>query len=136
MHHIRHEIELDAPPDEVWDVVGDPGAIARWLPALEDSHMEGDVRVGTMPGGLVARERITHRSDADRSYTYVLEEAPLALEGYESTITVQDLAGRSHVVWAAHFDADDELRAAVDDMYRTGLDSLAAHLDARTQERA
>jgi protein-tyrosine phosphatase len=128
MQHIEHEIEIDAPADVTWKLVGDTGAISTWLPALTTSVMDGDLRRGTMGDGSVAVERIVNHSDADRTYSYEIVEAPLALEGYLSTLSVEELGERSRVRWSARFEADDELRDAVSGMYADGLSSLARHL--------
>lgn len=131
MHDIRQQIDIDVDPDRTWQVVGDTGAIADWLPALDRSRLDGDLRHGTMPDGSVAVERIVDRSDVERTYSYELVEAPLALDGYRSTLRVHDVDGRSRVTWHARFDATDELAAAVDGMYRDGLVGLKKHLEAR-----
>lgn len=128
MHTIRHEIELSARADRVWDVVGDPGAIATWVPALATSRLEGDLRHATLPDGSASVERIVHRSDVERTYSYEIVEAPLTLDGYLSTLAVDDLGDRSRVVWTARFEADADLRDAVSGMYVDGLAGLAQHL--------
>lgn len=130
MQRIEQSIEIDAPVDATWKVVGDTGAIADWLPALSTSVQDGDLRRGTMLDGSVAVERIVHRSDEDRTYSYEIVEAPLALDGYLSTLAVEESNGRSLVRWSAQFEADDALRDAVDGMYADGLASLARHVES------
>ncbi|MGD9958295.1 SRPBCC family protein [Nocardioides sp.] len=129
MHEIRHEVDIAAPADVTWRVVGDPGAIAAWLPALAESRLEGTTRFATLPDGSHSVEEVIRHSDAERSYSYVIVEAPLALEGYESTLAVHDAPGGSRVVWSAHFEADDDLRSAIDGMYQNGLESLARFIE-------
>jgi uncharacterized protein YndB with AHSA1/START domain len=130
MHEIRHEIDIAAPADTTWSVVGKPGAIADWLPALAESRLEGNLRYATMPDGSHTVEEIIRHSDEERTYAYTIVEAPLALDGYESTIQVEERPAGSRVVWSAHFEADDGLRAAVDGMYENGLQSLARFVEA------
>lgn len=129
MHQISHTVDIDAPADVTWGVVGDAGAIATWLPSLVESRLEGTTRYGTMPDGNEAIEEIVRHSDAERTYSYVISDAPLALDGYESTLKVEALGSASRVVWSAHFEADDALKAAVDDMYVGGLQNLKRHIE-------
>ena len=56
-----------ASPDAVWAIGGDVANVADWLPALEKSHMVGDVRHATFAdGGGDATERIVSRDDTAR----------------------------------------------------------------------
>lgn len=131
MKHVKQQIALGAAPEDVWQVVGDTGAVASWVPAIESSSMEGSVRHATFAGGGGdAREQIVSRDDAGRSYTYRYLDGPLALEFYESTITVQPDGVGSVVVWTAQFSAADEeteagLFEAIDGIYAAGIAELA-----------
>lgn len=135
MKHVEQQVRLDATPDAVWQVVGDPGAVASWVPAIESSAMEGEFRHATFAGGGgVAREEVVSRDEAAQTYTYRYLDGPLALESYESTITVHPDGGGSLVVWTADFAAaDDEAEAgltkAIDGIYAAGLGELAARFD-------
>lgn len=130
MQNIEQQIEIDAPVEDTWSVVGDAGAIATWVPALASSELDGDLRRATLADGSSSVERIIAHSDVNRSYSYEIVEAPLALEGYVSTLKVVDLGDRSRVLWSARFEADDALRDAVSGMYADGLATLARHLES------
>ncbi|MGY1806955.1 SRPBCC family protein [Blastococcus sp. SYSU D00669] len=79
--NVTETIAVAARPDAVWKVVGNAGAIADRVPAIESSRLEGDVRHATFAGGGGdATERIVEHDDATRSYLYeylvVPEECP------------------------------------------------------------
>jgi hypothetical protein len=132
---VRETVTVAAHPDVVWATVGDVGAVSTWAPALESSTLDGDVRtVQFAGGGGTAHERIVARDDERRAYTYQYLDGPLALERYESTISVTPTAdGGSEVVWAATFAAgspeeESGLRDAIAGIYSTALTELARQL--------
>lgn len=43
-HEIHTEIEIDAPPQRVWDVLTDSASLRRWNPVL--TRLDGDLEVG------------------------------------------------------------------------------------------
>jgi hypothetical protein len=73
------EVDLAVPPDAAWAVVGDPTAVPRWYPQYVESTLDGDMRTLTRADGVVIHERVLHRDDAGRSYSYsVVDGLPLA----------------------------------------------------------
>jgi Polyketide cyclase / dehydrase and lipid transport len=133
--NVTETVVVAADPGTVWEVAGDPGAIASWVPALESSRMEGDVRHGTFAGGGGdATERIVEHDPAARTYVYEYLTGPLALEEYRSRLSVRDHAGGAEVVWTADFaaaSAEEEagLAQAISGIYRGALTELKNRLE-------
>lgn len=120
--------------DQVWALSGDPATVSNWLPAVEKSWMEDDVRVAELAGGAgQAKEKITGVADEQRFYDYEYVGGPLVLKEFTSRFAVIPNGDGSRVEWTAEFVADTEeegaeLTAAVAGMYRGGLDNLQAML--------
>ena len=133
MAQIHETITVDAEPQQVWDVVGDPGRIADWLPALTSSAAEGGERACTMANGAELKERIVEHSDQERFYTYEIVEAPIPIRSYRSRLSVRGHDAHSHVDWEAEFEPQEagqeaELVEMFTQTYREGLESLRERL--------
>ncbi|MBS9376512.1 SRPBCC family protein [Rhodococcus sp. B50] len=116
---------------EIWTLCGAPGEIDKWLPAVEKSWLDGDVRHAELAGGAgTARERITEHVDARHYYEYDYIDGPLVLKNFSSRFSVVPAAdGGSDILWTAQFQADSEaegheLEQAVSGMYRGGLQRI------------
>lgn len=120
--------------DQVWTLSGDPATVSDWLPAVEKSWMEDDVRVAELAGGAgQAKEKITELNNEQRFYDYEYVGGPLVLKEFTSRFAVIPSGDGCRVEWTAEFVADtedegSELTAAVTGMYRGGLDNLQAML--------
>ena len=117
--------------EEIWSLCGAPGEIDKWLPAVEKSWLDGDVRHAELAGGAgTARERITEHVDARHYYEYDYIDGPLVLKAFSSRFAVVPAAdGGSDILWTAQFQADSEaegkeLEQAVSGMYRGGLQRI------------
>ena len=129
--HYTHTVE------DIWALCGAPGGIEKWLPAVEKSWIDGDVRYAELAGGAgQARERITEHHDALHYYDYDYIDGPLVLKAFSSRFAVVPAAdGGSDILWTAQFEADDEaggadLAQAVSGMYQGGLQRIGEVLDA------
>lgn len=124
------------PPEEVWKLCGDPGEIAAWLPPVQKSWMEGDIRHAELAGGGVAREKIVSHQDSARRYDYEYLDGPMVLRAFTSRFAVEaDGDSGSRIHWTATFEADDteqgrQLEQAIAGMYSSGLANIAAVLDS------
>jgi hypothetical protein len=133
---IVHEtIQIEADPRRVWDLAGDPGRIAEWVPALASSSAEGDERRCALADGGELVERIVERSEADRFYEYEIVDAPIPLRSYRSRLTVHGHDGHAHVDWIAEFEPqqagqEEQLAEMFAATYRSGLEQLRAQLEA------
>ncbi|MGY1829724.1 SRPBCC family protein [Geodermatophilus sp. SYSU D01180] len=134
--NVTETVVITEAPDAVWRVAGDAGAIATWVPAIESSRLEGDVRHATFAGGGGdATERIVEHDDAGRSYAYEYLSGPLALEEYRSRLWVREHVQGTEVVWTADFAAgspEEEARLAdaISAIYRGALAELKERLEA------
>lgn len=120
-------IDIAAPPEEVWALVGGFGGLDTWMAGVDGCVVDGDVRtVSTM--GMDIKERLVARSDEDRALTYAIEEgAPC--DSHSATISVADAGGgASRVTWEVSVEPDDgaELFVAV---YQGALDRLKAKFE-------
>ena len=74
MASIRKHIQIDAPPDRVWDALRDVGALhTRLVPGfVTDTRMEDNARVVTFGNGMVAREEIVSVDESRRRVCWAI----------------------------------------------------------------
>ncbi|MEE2061537.1 SRPBCC family protein [Rhodococcus artemisiae] len=131
-------IDLPAPADQVWDLIGGFDSLPDWLPFIPFSNLSEGARVRTLTtedGGTVI-ERLEAFDNAQRSYSYSIIEAPFPVTGYRSTLAVHpNTDGTSRVEWSGEFTpvdvSDDEVVTLFNGIYTDGLVALAHTIDAR-----
>ena len=134
MPEVHKTREFDKDPDELWALIGDFHGIHKWVQGVEPSESldDGARRKMTIgPGGFMI-ERLVE--EGERSYTYAIDEGPLPVTNYQSTLSVKDAGGGKSIVdWHGKFDAaegatDESAVQIVEMVYEGGL--------ARTREDA
>jgi hypothetical protein len=138
MARVEEKQTLAASADDVWRLIGGYNALAEWHPAVERSALEdgGRVRKLSLKGGGSLIERLHAFNERERSYAYSIEQGPLPVSGYRSTLSVRELGGKRgcEVHWSGDFSpAGASEKEAVDvirGIYRAGLDSLAQRFGA------
>ncbi len=112
-----------APPDEVWQKVGNFAGAGELFPALESFRLEGDDRILGM-FGMEIRERLLARDDESRVITYsVVGGVPI--ESHTATISVEPDGDGSKVIWAYNV-TPDEMAPIFGDAYKSALTTLAS----------
>ena len=112
---VEEKIELNAPADKVWALVGNFGDLAAWHPALSKSETSsgtnnkpGAVRDLTLKGGGKIAEKLHAYSAKNMSYKYGIIEGPVPFSHYVSIISVKSAgAGKSIVIWKGTFKRQD-----------------------------
>ncbi len=143
-------VEIAAPPEKVWAVVGD-FADASWRPEIERVEAQG----GNVPETATRRlyykrggaldERLVQYDGAAMSLRYIIERANIAVlpvGNLSATLAVRGLAdGGSRVEWKSRFYrafpggnppeqfTDEVAIDAVTRLFRAGLASLKAKLE-------
>ncbi len=116
------------PVEEMWDRMGDPGALATWHPGVETTELVdgGRTRINTVPGGARLVEPILEQ--AVHRYTFRITDSPLPLRDFVSTIHVRSDGGGCVIEWDATFDAsgvaETEASELVRGFFQSGLDAL------------
>ncbi|MGR3802912.1 MAG: SRPBCC family protein [Marinibacterium profundimaris] len=149
---ITETVAVSAPPEEVWARIGDFQDMS-WHPAVAKTVGEGGneidatrvLSLGSEDGPVI--NEVLYKYDVDkRTYSYRITEVDvnvLPVTNYSSHLTVKDGAdGGSLIEWRGAFyrgypnnDPPPELNdeaaiAAVTDVYRAGLEALAAEFGA------
>lgn len=119
-------IDVDAPVDVTWSVVGDPTGVTRWFTKYVECTLDGDVRTLRNAEGGVLVERILEWSDDERRYRYsVIEGPPLAR--HEAGFHVLARGEGSTVIWdtdAVFLDASIDTEDRLGPAQRDGLERL------------
>jgi NADPH:quinone reductase-like Zn-dependent oxidoreductase len=139
MVQIRQATIIDAPIEQVWDILRDFNGHDRWHPAIAASHIEGNepsTRVGAVRNfrlrdGSMLREQLLALSDKDRSFRYCLLEAPIPLMNYVAEVRLRPVTDGDATFWewSSRFDPPlrrrDELTALVTrDIYQAGFAAI------------
>ncbi len=132
---------IDAPADAVWARIRDFNGLPGWHPAIATSEIEagrpsdavGCVRSFRLQDGGHIRERLLALSDAGRSCTYSILDAPMPVRDYVATLSVTPVTDgdRSYVQWTAEFACDPADEAGLvdlvgDGVFQGGFDALKA----------
>jgi Polyketide cyclase / dehydrase and lipid transport len=120
---------LDAPVDDVWEVVSDcaccpAGAHHRQQRLSEggDPKQVGTVRTNHFNDGTVGIEKLTELSDRHWRVVYDIIGGDPPVDGFTAVITVHEVSedNRSFVAWSATFEVTGDA-GAVADWVRTGI---------------
>lgn len=129
MATIRHHIEIDRSPEEVWNLVGDSTAWTRWFPGLEKVVVDDDGKGRTITlGGFDVPEEIVTNDDGLRRFQYRMRPGGLPVQHHLGTIDVLPVGDRSLVVYSTDIEPE-EMGAMIGDGTKAGLEALKAHVE-------
>lgn len=135
MGTVEKSIEIQAPAEEVWQLIGNTGGISTWVPALSGSEVsdDGHVRSCTMQDGTKFYEDILKQDDAAREYEYAVRDGVMPMTGFRGNIKVDGNGASSKVVWKAKFTAagisEDEAVEMIGGIYDQGLQTAKQALE-------
>ena len=131
MRSIREAIAVEAPPERVWAVLGDPAAASRYVPGIARSRMEGAVRVCEMADGQEIREVISDLVPERRSYRYQHVKTPMPVRLSRGRFWVEAAGPRSRVQVEAEVEAlDPGVEPGLAEMMTAGLRQTLQNLKA------
>jgi hypothetical protein len=126
---VAGSVELAAPPDDVWSVIGQFNL--QWHPAVAQARLIGEglgqLRQLETRDGRAIVERLAEVDNAKRSYRYTLISGVPASH-YDGVIDVKPKANGSVAGWRVDFLANNQpdiaVRRMVSRLIETGLGSL------------
>jgi hypothetical protein len=117
---------IDAPVDQVWDMLRDFNGHDRWHPIVRQSTIErgqssdriGCVRRFTLQDGSELREMLLALSDLEMTFSYCLLETPIPLFNYVAHVRLLPVTDgdRTFWHWESRFDTPAGQERALTDM--------------------
>ena len=133
MASIIKEIQIDAPPDDVWDALRDFQALHRRLAPgfIIDCRPDGDAaRVVTFKTGAVAREVLVGVDEGARRLVYSVVEGPFDFVHHSASAqVVADGSAGTRFVWITDC-LPDAFGPAVSDLMEAGLQVMKQTLES------
>lgn len=131
MTNASASIEIAAPADKVWGIIGGFDNLPLWLSLIRTSKLEDGGRVRRLEavGGALIVERLLDFDDAARRFRYSHLEAPDPVTDYVAEMAVEAVtATRSRVRWSASFTpvavGEEQAIAHFEGIFTTGLGEL------------
>jgi hypothetical protein len=117
-----------------WAVVGDFCGISTWHPAVAKCELStkdgGTFRTLTLKDGAKLLEKQTAFDAAKMTYSYTIEEGPLPVANYKSTLKVVAKDKGATIDWSGSFDAkgaaDADAVKTITGIYDGGVDAIVA----------
>jgi carbon monoxide dehydrogenase subunit G len=127
---IRHEIQIDSPPEKVWDALRDFGALhERLVPGfVTECTMDGPDRIVTFANGTVMREVLIDLDDEERRLVWTIVDGPYRHHNGAAQVFAD--GGGSRFVWTADLLADDDVVAQTDAAMARGVATVKKTLEA------
>lgn len=136
--NVSKSAEFAVPADKLWETVKAFEGLHTWHPAVEKTDMKkgvgskvGNVRLLTLGGGGgVITETLMRYSASGKKMTYSIDDSPLPVRSYVSTIAVKPTAmGGSKITWSSTFKAkpgakDADAKKTIEGVYEAGFENL------------
>lgn len=91
-------IDVNAPVDVAWSVVGDVTSVPRWYPKYATCEVDGDIRTLRSTDGAELVERLLERDEAERRYAYTVLAGP-PLRSHLASFQVIPNGEGSTILW-------------------------------------
>lgn len=127
---VDKSIDVKAPADKVWALIGPFCSIKDWHPAIGKCTESGKSRtLVTKDGKLTFNETQTASDDKGFTYTYVIDKSPLPVTDYKSVLKVTPKGDSSTVEWSSTYTPaagkEKDAETAIGGIYQAGLDNIA-----------
>jgi NADPH:quinone reductase len=107
MIRVRRSAVIDAPIEQVWEVLRDFNSHSLWHPAVGESRIEngeapdqvGCVRNFFLKDGNHIREQLLALSDRDYISTYCILDATLPMKDYVATVQLKKITDGNRAFW-------------------------------------
>ncbi len=141
---ITETVDIAAPPDAVWKLVGNFAGFASWNPMVakcvaDKGNAVDSLRQVTLTNGAELHDSMDFYDPKNLTYTYRLmnqdvQKFPVSF--YSATITLKPAAGGTHVEWIGNFYrgdtqndppenlGDDAAETAMRTFFHAGLEGL------------
>jgi uncharacterized membrane protein len=139
MASVSVSIEIAAPVEAVWTMLGDFDGLPAWLEFVRSSRLTDGGRLRhleAIDGAIIVEELLEH-SEPGTFYRYSIVEGPDPVTNYVATLRAQRIdAHTTAVTWASQFEPLDAQKAAslsghYEVLYRAGLDRLKTLAEAQ-----
>ena len=130
MPSIRKEIQIDAPPEKVWDALRDFGALhERLVPGfVTDCRMDGEDRIVTFANGAVVREVLIDCDESERRLAWSIVDGPYRHHNGVAQVFAE--GDGSRFVWTTDLLADDEVITVTEQSMEAGVGVAKKTLEA------
>jgi mxaD protein len=91
-------VDVAAPPERAWTLVGDPLSVPLWYPQYVRCELDGDVRRAWNVDGAELVERLFDRDEGRRFFSYEIVSG-LPLRSYVASFEVVPEGSGSRIVW-------------------------------------
>lgn len=126
--------DTPASAEAAWAAIGDFCGIGQWHPVVEKCEISGKdgatYRTLFLKGGGKIYEKQVEFDKVKMTYTYTIEESPLPVQNYKSTMRVTPKDKGATIEWSGDFDAKDAPDAdaikTMTGVYQAGIDALVA----------
>jgi carbon monoxide dehydrogenase subunit G len=127
---IRKEIQIDAPPEKVWNALRDFGALhERLVPGfVTDCRMDGEDRIVTFASGAVVREVLIDSDDDARRLAWSIMDGPY--QHHNGVAQVFAEGEGSRFVWTTDLLAADDVVQVTEQSMETGVGVVKTTLEA------
>ena len=132
---VTETVDLAAPPNQVWTLIGPFGSM--WNPLIAKIQVTGQgvgqLRTIETIDGKQMIDRLEVLDNPQRSYRYTMISGILAVD-YTGTLDVKPKGTGSSVEWSVKYWADGQpdivVKTTISTLLKTGLDSLTARFGA------
>ena len=102
-------IIISASPDKVWEILGDPVGLPKWIPGIKETVYASDIKQGvgtvreiTLDDGLLIEEHFV--AWKEREYVSYIMVRGFPLRGYFATMAMQPLdEGAVLFTWSVYY---------------------------------
>ena len=124
-------VDVAVPPEQAWELVGDPVGVPRWFPKYVSASLDGAMRTLVRDDGGELVEELLERDDARRYYAYtVVSGAPVA--SHRASFEVQAVGDGSRIVWWTRTEPQDpavDMESRLRPGQEAGLERMKAVLE-------
>lgn len=125
-------IDIAAPPDAVWTVIGDPAGVPKWFPRYAECTVDGTTRTLVSVEGHTLVEELRARDEEERFYSYrVTSGAPL--KTHSASFHVVPNGDGSRVIWHTRGEYEDptlDIETRLSPAQAKGLENLKALVES------
>lgn len=141
---LTRSMVIQAPPGEVWRIVGPFCAIGDWHPAIGSCAMDHNTRptrtLVTCDGKATFVELQVARDDTAHSYSYSFTSSPVPVSGYVSTFSVKASGKHASIVtWRGDYTPnpgqESTAATALGGIYDSGLAAIRDRFAATSQAK-